>query len=50
MARLLNVSYSYYGQVESGKFPLTNLMVKRINDFLSKEKRNYGEDIFSEYR
>lgn len=50
MARLLGISYSYYGQVESGKFPLTDLMITRINDFLIKEKKKNGENIFSQYK
>lgn len=50
MARILDVSPSYYCQVENGKYPISKQLKNKINNFLTKEQSIDGEDLFSEYK
>lgn len=50
MARALDISSSYYCQVESGKYPISKSLKKRINRFLIKEQQINEENLFSQYK
>lgn len=49
-AQDIGVSESYLGQVESGKFPVTKQLIKKINVFIEKENRMNEEDLFRDFR
>ncbi|MFD1609779.1 helix-turn-helix domain-containing protein [Oceanobacillus luteolus] len=49
MARAIGYNESYYSQVENGVYPISDTLIKKVNNYLIKEQKKHGEYIFSQY-